>query len=307
MSSLRSSSVVCVGTLLLDAISVVEHLPGEDERVETDVSALSIGGNAANAAITLARLGINVDFVGAVGDDQMGHAALAGLAAEGIGTSGARFVATATTASSLVIVSRASGSRTIVTHPAPALERADIPVGYDWLHVDKNGYAALRSAGGSASRVSLDDGNPVPDLDLRLIDVYAPTIATLHTRYPRLDPLAAGRAALSDGAGMVIATAGSRGSFAVAGERVAMAQSFPITPVSTLGAGDVFHGALLAALILGQAISDALRFANVTAALSCLELDGHAGVPDRATVEQHVAELPPGPADPAAAIRALGA
>lgn len=295
--------MVCVGTLVFDAIAVVDRLPGNDERVETDTCALTVGGNAANAAITLARLGVDVDFAGAVGDDKLGHAAVAELVAEGVGTSGVRFLPDAVTGSSLVLINRVSSARTIVTHPAPAL--AEIPVGYEWMHVDKNGYAALSRAGGSASRVALDEGNPVPNLDLRLIDLFAPTVATLQTRYPDLDPLDAGRAALSGGAKMVVATAGSSGSFTLADGLVAVAPPLPISPVSSLGAGDVFHGALLAALIFGKGPGEAIRFANVAAALSCLQLDGHSGVPDRAVVEQHLTQLPPSPANPAAVIRRL--
>jgi sugar/nucleoside kinase (ribokinase family) len=59
--------------------------------------------------------------------------------------------------------------------------------------------------------------------------------------------------------------------------------------VSTLGAGDVFHGALLAALLDGQPIDDALRFANAAAGLSCRALDGRSGIPSRREVERLIA------------------
>ena len=49
--------------------------------------------------------------------------------------------------------------------------------------------------------------------------------------------------------------------------------------VSTLGAGDVFHGALLAAFAHGLELRDALTVANRTAALSCRALDGRSAIP----------------------------
>jgi sulfofructose kinase len=49
--------------------------------------------------------------------------------------------------------------------------------------------------------------------------------------------------------------------------------------VSTLGAGDVFHGALLAELIRGAPLAEALDFANRCAALSCRGLDGRSAIP----------------------------
>ena len=50
--------------------------------------------------------------------------------------------------------------------------------------------------------------------------------------------------------------------------------------VSTLGAGDVFHGALLAAFVRGLELREALRAANRCAALSCRALDGRSAIPD---------------------------
>ena len=53
----------------------------------------------------------------------------------------------------------------------------------------------------------------------------------------------------------------------------------PMRPVSTLGAGDVFHGALLAALLRDRPLRDALDFANRVAALSTRALDARSAIP----------------------------
>jgi sulfofructose kinase len=52
-----------------------------------------------------------------------------------------------------------------------------------------------------------------------------------------------------------------------------------------LGAGDVFHGALVAAVVKGLPLDQQLAFANVTAALSCRGLDGRSRIPSLAEVE----------------------
>jgi sugar/nucleoside kinase (ribokinase family) len=49
--------------------------------------------------------------------------------------------------------------------------------------------------------------------------------------------------------------------------------------VSTLGAGDVFHGALLAGLVHDLPLREALVQANACAALSCRALDGRSAIP----------------------------
>jgi sulfofructose kinase len=61
--------------------------------------------------------------------------------------------------------------------------------------------------------------------------------------------------------------------------------AFPIRPIDTLAAGDVFHGAFALALAEGCAEADALRFAAAAAAIKCTRFGGITGAPGRAEVE----------------------
>src|SRR3954454_10151572 len=74
--------VVCIGLATLDVIVAVDRLPGRDERVPASAGVLAGGGVAATAAVTLARLGVPVSFVGRVGRDDAGTRVREGLAAE---------------------------------------------------------------------------------------------------------------------------------------------------------------------------------------------------------------------------------
>lgn len=280
--------IVCVGTSLVDTVALVDRLPAEDERIEASQVIMAGGGNAATTAVAIARLGVDVDFCGVVGDDEAGRLALAQLSAEGVGTELVDVRSGTTTAQSVVLVVESTASRAIVTRPAakPHL----VPPGYQWVHVDKAGYERLRESGRVSSRVSLDDGNPVPDLDLSLIDLYVPTKRVLMERFGGPDPVMAARRAIQQGAETVVATDGAHGCLAVTLDSDVHTEALHITPFSTLGAGDVFHGALLAALVLGKKLRDALEFANATAALSCRSLDGRSGIPSRVEVEALLSE-----------------
>jgi sulfofructose kinase len=66
-------------------------------------------------------------------------------------------------------------------------------------------------------------------------------------------------------------------------ERIA---PFSVEVVSSLGAGDVFHGALLAGLVRELGLADAVKQANWVAAQSCTSIDGRSGIPRLAAVEQ---------------------
>lgn len=286
----QTAPVVCVGSAILDTIALVDHVPGEDQRVEADQVLIAGGGNASTSAVAIARLGVDVEFSGVLGDDETGDILIAQLNSEGVGTSLVERVPGAETAHSVVVVSRGSGARAIVTRPSPT--PSNIPSGFDWVHLDKAGYRALRKAGRVASQVSLDDGNPVPDLDLSLIDLYVPTAIVLRERFAALNAEDGARQALLEGATTVVATDGANGSFGLTAAGAVHADALRVTPLSTLGAGDVFHGALVAALVIGKELEDALRFANVTAALSCRALDGRSGIPSRAEVEAVLKDLP---------------
>jgi sugar/nucleoside kinase (ribokinase family) len=62
--------------------------------------------------------------------------------------------------------------------------------------------------------------------------------------------------------------------------------AFPVHTVDTLGAGDVFHGALALAITEKQELRQALRFASAAAALKCTRFGGAFAAPQRAEVEE---------------------
>jgi sulfofructose kinase len=62
---------------------------------------------------------------------------------------------------------------------------------------------------------------------------------------------------------------------------------------STVGAGDVFHGALVARLAAGRGFPEAVREATTAAALSCRGLDGREAIPTSDELRMAVESAPP--------------
>ena len=266
--------VVCVGLATLDTILAVPRHPGADDRVVASELALAGGGPAATAAVTVARLGVPVFFVGRAGDDEAGAAIRDGLEEEGVDVSELVLVAGARSPQSSILVG--AGSRAIAAYPGtlPRMalsERAGrLCRDAAWVHVDHVGYGAVPRA----ARLSIDGGNPIDGLDLRDVALYAPTEGALRERFGSPED------ALDAGAKLVVVTRGADGSVAFTPDgEIVEAPGYPVDPVSTLGAGDVFHGALLAQLVAGVPLRDALGFANTCAALSCRALDGRSAIP----------------------------
>jgi sulfofructose kinase len=268
------TQVVCVGLATRDTILAVPRHPGADELVLATDVAVAGGGPAATAAVALARLGVDVAFVGAVGDDETGAFVREGLEAEGVDVSELAVVAGRRSPASAIYVS--PGARAIAAFRGdmglPRLSERALQLCRDaaWVHVDQTGYGCVPRD----VRLSIDAGNPVEGLDVAGVALYGPTEAALERDFGSAE------AALAAGAELVVVTRGAQGCTAYTLEGTHVAAAVPLDdPVSTLGAGDVFHGALLAALVHGREVPEALAFANRAAALSCRALDGRSAIP----------------------------
>lgn len=282
-----SPRLVFVGSVNADTIAVVPRLPAADERLVAERIVHGGGGNAATAAVAAARLGADTAFIGPVSDDELGRHVEALLSSEGVDTSGLVSMPAGTGARSVVLVDQSSGTRAICVQVAPAFavpetgRAAELIRAARWVHVDFLGWPAVRRFTGlDLGRVSVDAGNDVPDLTLRGIGLYAPTVPALRKAYGERPVRELLLRAADEGAARVVATDGSHGCHGLdENHRYLQVPGFPVDVVSTLGAGDVFHGALLAAVDQGQRLADAMRYANGAAALSCRAIDGRSGVP----------------------------
>ena len=313
------SRLVFVGSVNADTIAVVPHLPGRDERLLATAVVHAGGGNSATAAVTAARLGGDVAFVGPVAEDDQGERILADLASDGVDVSGVVRVPAGAGGASVVLVDQSSGTRSICTRRLPELtlpregRTHELIAAATWVHADHLGWAAVApllrdlrhlatepSAAGGPSRtpelspgtgtargprLSVDAGNPIAGFSPDGVDLYGPTIPAMrriygnsHSAATPADLLAQ---ALADGARCVVATDGSEGAIAASTDHPYLhVPAFDVPIVSTLGAGDVFHGALLLAVDRGLDLAEAMRFANGAAALSCRAVDGRSGIPD---------------------------
>jgi sulfofructose kinase len=239
--------IVCVGLATRDTIYRLPEFPEADGRVIASERAVAGGGPAATAAVAIARLGVPVRFVGVVDDDLPGVEThrLPGRMVE-----------------STILV--CEDTRAIVTEPPEQFAcPPELLEDADWVHVDHVGYRALPP--GDNVRLSVDAGFPLPDVDTTQVDLWSPPASMDDGRRGKL----------------TVVTRGADGCTAYTedGETIDVPGEPVDGVVSTLGAGDVFHGALLAAFARGLGLRDALAAANRAAALSCRALDGRSAVP----------------------------
>ena len=284
---MNSVQAVCIGVITMDTIALVEKYPGEDERVIANEISRAGGGPAAVAAVALSRLGVKSAIVGTIGDDADGQEVLRIFAKEGVDTSGISIGSTAT-AGSVIVVSKEHSARAISTRQpvvqAPINDAAKKLIAQaQWLHVDHVGIKRLEEFGvsrGKGPQISFDAGYGVESFDPIVVDLFVPTDRQMALRYPGVDLAVSIENDSMKAGNTVVATQGSAGSAGFSPETgLVTAPGFKVDVTSTLGAGDVFHGALVAQLIQGHSLQDAMRRANAVAAISCLGLDTQSKIP----------------------------
>lgn len=290
---------LCVGVVTVDTIALVDKYPASDERVLAESIIRSVGGPAAVAAVTLARQGIKSAFAGTIGEDADGDFILSTLQREGVDTSGITRSSNVTSGSVIVVSksekSRAISTRQPITQSTPSQTVKTLAKEVEWVHVDHVGINQLQTleiARGKSAKISFDAGYGVKDFDVRKVDLFAPNDRQMAERHPNLSTAQATEADSKTGSNIVATTMGAKGSVAYSQESgLVSANAVTGEILSTLGAGDVFHGALLAQLISGFDLADALNRANVVAGLSCRGLDGISKIPTKSELDAYLKEL----------------
>ncbi len=276
------SKVLCVGIATVDTIVLVEKYPSANERVVALDSIRAVGGPATTAAVTLARLGVETALSCVIGDDDAGRFVFETLKREGIDTQHVVVDKSVRTATGTIVVSRSEQTRAIMVQPhsqRPA-KPANIDE-YQWIHVDQFGMQTIKDWGvkrGGAAKLSIDIGYDTPGLNAADYDLYAPS-----------ENITTDVSIAARDKNIVVVSKGGEGSVFSDGVESGIVPAISAEIVSTLGAGDVFHGALVAAQVWNKPISEAVAIANTVAGLSCRALDGQSGIPTKAELTAYLA------------------
>jgi sulfofructose kinase len=293
--------VACAGIATTDHIFRVPSLPVDDGKYSATAYVAVGGGVAANAAVTVARLGGSAGFIGCVGDDAAGDQVLEEFAALGVATDSVQRIADRATPTSVALVD-GDGRRALVNHLAPDFfDRADpafVRVGDDAAAVlvdcrwPIGALRALEAARRLGIPAVVDVDRPIdadPGTDTGRILATATHLvysrdALLGTTGEGDVPAALAVAGRRSDAWIAV-TEGARGVSWLDGDDIRNLPAFRVHAVDTLGAGDVFHGAFALALAEGRTEREAVRFASAAAAVKCTLAGGRAGIPDRAMVD----------------------
>ena len=292
--------VVGVGANSVDYVYRLPEFPHPDTqaaKLRITHHAVLCGGQTTTALCTCVAMGLRATYIGVTGDDENGTLIRRELEARGVDAEHA-CVRHAKNAFAVILVDDRRGERVVLWRrdAALALQHREIDpsvVAQSRLvhvdDVDEDAAICAASIGRSAGIPVTSDIERVTERTEELVAAVTIPIFAEHV----IEPLTGERdferglrkIRANRRLGMLCVTLGARGAMLLEGDRLHHAPGLPVEVVDTTGAGDVFRGAFIAALLRGDSPADILRFANAAAALSCTRLGAIDGIPTIDEVE----------------------
>lgn len=268
----------------------------------------ALGGVAANTSVGFARLGLDVECAGGIGDDLLGQWILQEFSREGVGVRHIQKFSDTQSDLSSILVFKESGDRTIFYNRDAAekflvgkIDFSPFSEG-DWVSISAlngdwkgNLDAIISQAQTQHLSLALNPGqrNIHDDAKAVLRAAQQATVLILNKdeatelalHIPDFlqsaidDELALIRALHTSESRKVTAlTDGMRGAWVFDGTHVLHAEAISETPVETTGAGDAFSSGFLSAFILGKPMSESLQWGVANAGASVLQYGAVAGL-----------------------------
>lgn len=289
--------VVVVGDANVDIIVPYPRFLNE-ERTQVEYPQIGIegGGTSANTAVALAKLGLDVSFVGTVGDDQYGRFVMQDFKDAGVDVTGLVADSTLSTVGVFAFVDD-RGERYLWGWPRErqsfkVLDENLVPMHMireaDWVHSSGMCLTYDTSARETIIRIfeqAHDAGVPTSfDLNLRVDDgVLDPDFAYLGD-----DDMMGNATAYAVDGRTVIVRDGARGSIGLTQDGLTESPAFRVNVEDTIGAGDVYNAGFIAARLAGASLAESLREGNAVSAYKVARR-GARSSPDAAQLHEFLA------------------
>jgi len=290
----KNVDVLCVGHASYDLVFTVDHQPDADEKTFAEKLISCGGGPAANAAVTVARLGLTSAFAGYLGNDVFGQRHLAEFEREAVNTDLIVRGDSPTPLSAILV--KPDGRRTVVNYkgatPALPAKRINFSKWHPRVilfdgHEPEVSMALMQNIKDRGILTVLDAGS-IHRGALNLLERVDYTVASQKFAYEYTGKENPQEAALklSQHSPAVVITLGEAGLVWKAGDSKGALPAFSVDAVDTTGAGDAFHGAFAAGLACGKSWQELLIYATAVGALCCMRYGARPGIPSAGDVAE---------------------
>ena len=274
--------MVGIGSTVYDTLMVVDHFPKEDTKQQGIETKVQGGGPCATALVAASRLGIPAAYMGTIGDDPFGAFMMEDFKCWQVDTSAVRIVPGGVSFHSVVLLNRATSSRTCIwnrgTVEPPAPEELDMEMlaHARVLHVDGHmldaAVFAAKTCKKKGVKVSYDAGGTYPGVET-FADYMIPSEEfALKITGENSAEKAAEKLYEAYQPEALVVTQGVRGGILLDEKGMRRYASYPVQAVDTNGCGDTFHGAFAAGKIRGYSNDEACMYASAAAAIKCTRL-----------------------------------
>jgi len=303
-----AAEILVLGSVNRDLIVHAPRLPLPGETLRGQRFGSCLGGKGANQAVAAARLGANVALAARVGLLENGAVMVEQLRREGVDTRAIAQPADEVPGVALIVVGAADAENQIVTVsgsngtlPLDQVEALKL-AGLRWLVAQQElplesvARAFERAhAAGVKTLLNAAPYRPGCEALLPLVDLLVVNALEAQALVTTLgggvaDPEVLARTLRAKGPSAVLVSLGADGLCWVDAEGTRRVPARRVKAVDTVGAGDTLVGALVTALAEGQAIENALAFAQAAAALAVSRPGVQDAMPRRDEVEQLLRE-----------------
>ncbi len=292
------SGILVAGSLNMDFVLRVEHLPAPGETVRGSDFQMTPGGKGANQAAAAGRLGGHVSMLGRVGDDIFAEQLRQSLSAcdcdfsrvletPGVST-GVAFIFVEPGGSNQIAVAAGANAR-LTSDDIRQAEDAFSEAGFLLLQLESQlatVETALELARKHGVITILDPApaRPLPPELLALVDICTPNETEIEALADSGPPSTMALQLTGKGPSTVILTLGAAGALVANQGQTTRYPAPKVEAIDTVAAGDCFNGALAVALAEGAGIPEAVMFANRAAAICVTRPGAQVSLPTRQEV-----------------------
>lgn len=293
--------VLCIGHATYDITIPVDNFPMEDTKIRVQERVECCGGPASNAAYLLGKWGVDTSFAGIVGNDYFGKQIRDEFRKVNVNIDYLQFSNIYQTPYSLIIANKENGSRTVLSYHNSSLVMNSIDIDNE-------------------PNVILIDGQE-SEMSKKVIEKYPEAISIIDAGRDKLEVIelckivdyiicsksfaekVSNITIIDDSTldsclsvlnslfkGKVIVTLGEDGC-AYKEDTLKIIPSYKTNSVDTTGAGDIFHGAFVYAIINNWNLDKALKFSNLAGAMSSTKVGARNSMFELKEMEKALNEL----------------
>ncbi|QCR32251.1 ribokinase [Lysinibacillus sp. SGAir0095] len=290
--------ITVIGSINMDIAIRTDIFPKQGETVLGNLFTTIPGGKGANQAVAAARLGSQVQMIGAVGQDAFGNELYANLKNEKVHVAGITKTSNSTGIANIllhnndnrIIVVPGSNfdvdqqmidqNMDFIKQSSIVMLQLEIPaetIEYVLDVCEKLSIPVLLNPAPAANykREWIEKVTYLTPNETECEEIFGTDYETVLKKYPN----------------KIIVTLGGDGAAYYDGNKIVKVPGFKTKAVDTTGAGDTFNGAFAHAITTGKSIEKSVEFANIAASLSVEKFGAQGGMPQIEKVNARLEDM----------------